>query len=146
MSYTISQIETAIVSALKASPTLSAACKTIASYHGELDALVSQAEQLIIQMPSIYVLYSGSVLSEIANRSYDEEASFTAVVIAKDLRGDQNLKNAMYPILEEIKNTLIDKTFNLDIEPMKPDRIEATLITKLLSIYSFDFKSSFSRD
>lgn len=142
--YTIEQIEDALISKLQASATLSLLCKTIASYHGEIDDLVSLTSQLTIPLPAVYVLYGGSVFDEAANRSYDDEMTFTIVVIAKDLRGDQKLRAAMYPILEEVRTVLIDNTLDLDIEPIHPIRIEPTLITKLFSIYSFDIKTSLS--
>lgn len=142
--YTIEQIEDAIIAKLQASAPLAAMCKTIASYQGEIDDLIAQTSQLIIPLPAVYVLYGGSDYDELANRSYDDEMTFTVIPIAKDLRGDQKLKAAMYPILKEIKAVLIDNSLGLDIEPIHPVRIEPTLITKLFSIYSFDIKTSFS--
>ena len=144
MPYTITQIEDAIVAELQGSATLASLCKVISSYHGEIDDLVSQVSQLTIALPAVYVLYGGSAYDETANRSYDDEMDFTVIVIAKDLRGDQKLRAAMYPILEEIKTVLIDNELDLDIEPIHPVRIEPTLITKLFSIYSFDIKTSLS--
>lgn len=144
MSYTITQIEDAIVAELKASNVLTALNATIASYHGEIDDLIKLAGQLTIKLPAIYALYGGSSFDESANRSFDDEMHFTIVAIAKDLRGDDKLKAAMYPILEEIKAILIDNNIDLNIEPLHPLRIEPSLITKLFSIYSFDLKTSFS--
>lgn len=144
MGYAITQIEDAIVAKLQASGVLTALNATIASYHGEIDDLVKQAGQLTVKLPAIYVLYGGSNFDESANRSYDDEMSFTVIVIAKDLRGDAKLKAAIHPILEELKTVLIDNNLDLDIEPLHPLRIEPSLITKLFSIYSFDFKTSFS--
>ena len=144
MAYTISQIHDAIVAELAGSATLDALCETISSYHGEIDDLVSQVAQLTVPIPAVYVLYGGSNYDEVANRSYDEEMAFTVIAIAKDLRGDAKLQAAMYPILEELKATLIDNNLELDIEPIHPIRIEPTLITKLFSIYIFDVKTSFS--
>lgn len=142
--YTITNIEDAIVSALQGSGYLISACRTIASYHGEIDGLVSEARQLIIPMPAVYVVYGGSEFVESANRSFDDEMTFTVIVIAKDLRADAKLKAAIYPILEEVKTVLIDNNLNLDIDPLHPERIEPTFISKMFSIYSFDIKTYFS--
>ena len=144
MTYPISEIHDAIANELQGTAGLSALCKTIAGYHGELDDLIGQASQLIIPLPAVYVLYGGSTFDESANRSFDDEMEFTIIAIAKDLRGDQKLKAAMYPILEEIKTALIDNDLNLNIEPLHPIRIEPTLITKTFSVYSFDIKTMFS--
>lgn len=142
--YTIAQIEDAIVVELQASAVLTALNTTIDSYHGEIDDLVKMSGQLTIKLPAIYVLFGGAAYSEPANRSYDKELSFTVIAIAKDLRGDDKLKAAMYPILQEIEAVLVDNALDIDIEPMHPLRVEPELITKLFSIYSFDFKTSFS--
>lgn len=144
MSYTISQIHDAIVDELKGSATLASLCKTIDSYHGEIDDLISQVAQLMVPMPAVYVLYDGTNYEEVANRSYDKALSFTIIAITKDLRGNEKLKAAMIPILDELETVLIDNNLDLDIEPLHPQRIEASLITKLFSIYSFDLKTSFS--
>lgn len=145
MSYRIEDIEDAIVNALKASP-LTGIAKIIGSYHGEIDALIEQVKQLTIPMPAVYVLYTGSDFPETANLSFDDIQTFTIVSIAKDLRGNESLRAAIYPILDTLKDTLVGNNLNLNIEPLKPKRIEATLVTKLFSIYSFDIETSFSMD
>lgn len=144
MRYTIAQIEDAILAKLQESAALMALCKTVASYHYELATLVSQAEQLTVPVPAVYTIYGGSDFDEPANRSYDDAMNFTVIVIAKDLRGNDKLRAAVYPILEEVKTALIDNDLGLDIEPLQPVRIEPTLITRIFSIYSFDIKTSFS--
>lgn len=145
MSYKIEDIEDAIVNALKASP-LAAIVKTIDSYHGEIDTIIEQVKQLTIPLPAVYVLYAGSDFPETANLSFDDNLTFTVVSIAKDLRGKEKLRAAIYPILDTLKETLIGNNLNLNIEPLKPKRIEATLVTRLFSIYSFDIETSFSMD
>lgn len=145
MSYKIEDIEDAIVNALKASP-LAAIAKTIDSYHGEIDTIIDQVKQLTMPMPAVYVLYAGSVFTEPANRSYDDEQTFTIIFIAKDLRGNEKLRAAIYPMIEAGKTALIDNNLNLNIEPLHPLRVEATFVTRAFSIYSFDIKTSFSID
>lgn len=143
--HTIMEIEDAIVTTLKASP-LAAICKVIDSYHGEIDDLAGEAKQLLIQLPAAFVLYAGSHFNEVANRSFDDEMVFTIAAVAKDLRGRANLRTGIYEILESMKDTLIDNNLGLDIEPLHPISIEATLITRAFSIYSFDIKTSMSLD
>ena len=144
MAYTITQIEDAIVAKLQASAVLTALNATIASYHGEIDDLVKQAKQLTVKLPAIYTLYGGSNFDESANRSFDDEMSFTVIVIAKDLRGDAKLEAAMYPILEEIKTVLIDNDLGLNIEPLHPIGIDSLLVTKMFSIFAVEFKTLIS--
>lgn len=144
--YTITQIEDAIIAELKAAAGLTALCPAdrITPYHGEIDLLVKQIEQLTIALPAIYGIYGGSGYVEDANRSYSEEFNYSVVCVAKDLRGNEKLKAAIYPILEEMKSALIDNNLDLNIEPLHPVRIDPTLITRFFSIYSFDIKTSFS--
>jgi len=143
--YTIAEIEDAIVAALKASP-LQDICRTIDAYHGEIDDLAGEVKQLLVQMPAVFVLYAGSRFGETANRSFDDEMTFTCVAVAKDLRGRAHLRAGIYEILEALKAALIDQDLGLDIEPLHPIGIEATMVTRAVSIYSFDIRTGFSLD
>ena len=141
--YMISEIEDKIITALQGSGLVDI-CKTISSYHGEIDDIVAEVMQLKISMPAALVLYGGSRFDETANRSFDDEMQFSIVFIAKDLRGRENLKTGIYAMLEAAKATLVDNDLGLNIEPLHPISIEAAMITKLFSIYVFDIKTSFS--
>lgn len=141
--YTIGQIEDAIISELQGSA-LGAVCRTIAVYHGEINDLTAKAGQLMSQLPAVYLLYAGSDFEEPANLSFDDIRTYMVVCMAKDLRGDLNLRAAIYPMLESIKSTLIGNNLGLDIEPLKPRKIEAVMVTGIISIYSFDIETSIS--
>ncbi|MFH2011682.1 MAG: phage protein Gp37 [Pseudomonadota bacterium] len=144
MAYTIADIEDAIVDALKDSG-LADIANTIDSYHGEVEDLVGEVKRLIIPLPAIFVLYGGSQFDETANRSFDDEQTFTIISIAKDLRGrGTSLRTGIYEMIEIQKTTLIDNNLDLDIEPLHPIRIDPLAITKGLSIYGFDLKTSLS--
>ncbi|HRZ28694.1 MAG TPA: DUF1834 family protein [Spirochaetota bacterium] len=144
--HTIQEIEDKIIAELKASG-LSSTVKNISTYHGELDSLVGEIRQMTISFPAILVLYGGSQFSEPANRSYDDEAIFTVVIIAQDLRGRDKLRTGIYPILETLKDTLIDNDLGCrDIDPLHPISIEAILVTSQFSVYALDLRTIFSRD
>ncbi len=145
MAYAIADIEDAIVAALKASP-LQNICRTIDTYHGEIDDLVGEVRRLTVPLPAVFVLYTGSVFDEKANRSFDDEQTFTIVAVARSLRSRAELREGMYEILEAVKAALIDKDLDLAIEPLHPISIEASLVTKEISVYSFDIRTSFSLD
>jgi phage gp37-like protein len=145
LSYTITEIEDAIVAQLKASDLIHV-CKTIDSYGGELDDLITEAETLIIPFPVTLALFSGSIFDEVANRSFDEELTFTMVNMAKSLRSRAQVKTGIYEILEIEKAVLKNNNLGLNIEPLHPKKIEAILSTKIFSIYTFDFKTSQSLD
>lgn len=143
--YTILEIETAILDALGASE-MAHVARTIEPYHGEVEALVAEVKQLIAPTPAVYVIYVGSIFDESANRSFDDEQTFSIIHIAKDLRGNAQLRAAIYPMLEITKSALIDNNLGLNIEPLHPVRIDPVAVTRAFSIYGFDVKTSFSMD
>ena len=143
--YLIEQIEDEIIKALQASA-LKDLCPTIGSYHGELNDLVKEVSTLTLPLPAVLVVFEGAAFSEPANLSFDDEPTFTIVSIAKDLRGRMASNAGIYEILEIQKTTLIGNNLGLKlIMPLKPQKIEIHLITKTISVYSFDFKTQFSR-
>lgn len=144
--YTVEDIEDFILAALKSS-TLAQTVKTIETYHGELEMLMEEIKRLTVSLPACFVLYGGSKFTETANRSYDDEPTYTIVLISKDLRGRSQLRTGMYAMLEIVKDTLIDNDFGCkNIEPLHPVAIEPVLVTKEFSVYAFDVKTLFSRD
>lgn len=139
--YTIEAIEDKILAALKASA-LATACKTVDTYHGEVDELVQELKKLIITLPATFVLFAGSKFT--GSGSYDDEMQFSIVFIAKDLRGRDSLRTGMYALLEIAKSTLINNDLGCkDIEPLHPESIAPILVTKEFSVYVFDMKTSF---
>ncbi len=145
MSYDIDVIEDKIVEALKGSD-LGGIARTIDSYHGEIEDLIAEVQQMIAPVPAVYVLYSGSEFAEHANRSYDERPVFSIVVVAKSLRSRGDLKDSIYSMLKIVKTALIDKDFDLDIDPLNPLKVEAVLVLKVFSVYKFDVRTWFSLD
>lgn len=147
MRYKIEDIEEAVMTALENGKT-SESCKTIDSYHGEVDDLIDEfkAGRILKSLPAVFVLYAGSAFIESANRSFDEEMNFSVVLMARNLRDKKDLSGAMYPLIEGVKQDLIDNDFELNIEPAHPVSIEAVMVAKGLSIYRFDIKTSFSMD
>lgn len=141
--YKIQQIEDAILLALRSS-TLQSVCRTIDTYHGEIEDLVSQVGQMTVSMPAAFVHYKGSQFTESANRSFDDEQTFAIVLIAKDLRGDKELRAGIYQMLEIVKSALIDNNLNMNIEPLHPMEIYLIATSRAFSIMGFDIKTSFS--
>ncbi len=144
--YSIKRIEDAIVLDLQELDELAEKCKTIAAYGGQLEALVSQVSQLPVSMPAVYILYAGSDFTQPANQSYDDEMSFSAVVVAKDLRGRDAMRVGIYEILELLKGELIGNDLGLEIEPFHPQRIDPVMMTDKFSIYTFTFQTNISVD
>ncbi len=107
---------------------------------------VDQIEKLTAPLPAVWAAYGGSVFTEAANRSFDDEMIFNLLVAAKDLSGRTAAAQGAYAILEKLKTLLIDNNLGLDIEPIHPVSIDAILVTNRLAIYGFRIKTSFSMD
>ena len=144
--YSVADIEDQVIAKLKASAPLAAICQTIESYGGQLDSLTRDVPSLSIFLPAVLILYSRSGFSEPANRSFDEEMTFTAVIIDKNLRGLADLRTGAYSLLGLVRAVLIDNNLDLNIEPIHPISIEAIWISEEMAVYGFDFKTSQSLD
>lgn len=144
--YTISEIETAIVNGIRGNAEAASLAPTIGPYHGEIEDIAAEVARMTIPLPAVLVLYAGSAFTEPANRSYDDEMSFDIVVICKNLSGREGQKDAIYPVLEAIKEALIDQTFGLDIEPIRPRAIDPVAVMKAFSVYAFTVGTSFSME
>jgi len=144
--YTVQQVEDQVITVLKADQDLAAACPTIQAYGGQLDALLRDAPRITVMTPAVLVLYSGSRFAEVANRSYDEDMTFSAVVITRNLRGLADLRTGAYDLLQKIRSILIDSDLGMDIEPLHPVSVEALLIMEEMAVYAFDFKTGQSLD
>ena len=143
--YAIEDIEDAIVKALAESD-LAETCSTIDHYSGSIDDLVEEMKRKPAQKPAVFVLYTGSRFSQPANRSYDDEQTYSVIAIVRDHRGADARRSGIYAVLEIIKAALIDNDLGMDIEPLDPLGIELVEIAERVSIYAFSCKTSFSID
>lgn len=141
--YSIEDIEDAIVQALAASD-LEDTCGTIDHFSGSIDDLVEEMKKKPAQKPAVFVLYTGSMFHQPANRSYDDEQNYSVIAIVRDHRGGDARRSGIYAVLEIVKATLIDNDLGMDIEPLEPLGIELVEIAERVSIYAFSCKTRFS--
>jgi phage gp37-like protein len=113
------------------------------AYGGEIDKLVAEVEILAVNMPAVYILYTGSDFSG-SRSSWDDNLTVSVVVVAKDLRGRKSARVGVYEILEILKSELIDNDLDLDIEPLSPVKILPVMTSDKFSIYLFALKTFFS--
>ena len=146
MSYTIQEIEDALVAAMQTDDGVSGACKTLESYSGDAADLVGQIEQLTVPLPAVWAVYNGSAFNESASNSFDDEMKFVLLVAAKDLRGRVAAAQGVYEILESLKTLFIGKNLGLDINPLRPISIDPVVVTNRLAIYGFILRTYFSMD
>ena len=143
--YKIADIQDPLVKALQDYAGLKAICPMIDAYGGEIDLLLENLKTYTGPVPATYVFYAGSVFGG-GSGTYDETPTFTIVTVAKDLRGGSALQGAAYAIIEQQKEAVINNNLGLDIEPFRPVKVEATMITNMFSVYSFDIQTFFSMD
>lgn len=141
MSYTIAQLHDACIAWLKSSP-LRGVCATIDTYNGEAQQLVDDVKTMVIDFPAALVLYGGSTFEAQGSSPYLDNASLTVVLVAKDLRGGDDVKDSMYAMLEQVKK-MKDQALGLDISPLRLDRIRLLAATHVYSIYAVDFATVF---
>lgn len=141
MNYKISDIHDAALSWLKLS-TLKNVCSTIESYNGEAQALIDDVKSMLIDFPAALVLYGGSSFDAQGSNPYIDNFGLTVVVVAKDLRGGEDVKASMYAMLEEVKK-MRDQTLGLEIAPLVLARIRLLAATNIYIIYAVDFSTVF---
>jgi phage gp37-like protein len=139
----IKDVEDAVLATLQAATDLTAVCKNVDAYGGEIDKLMAQVEILTVNMPAVYVLYAGSDFAG-SRSSWDDNMTVSIVVVAKDLRGRKSQRVGVYEILEILKAELIDNDLGLDIEPLEPVKILPVMTSDKFSIYLFALKTFFS--
>jgi len=134
--YTIAEIETAMLNALKASD-LNAVCKKIAAYNGEISLLLEEIQDFLIPEPSLYTLYTGS---DYDNERGVERQTFSLVMIAKKL-------SEVYDLKEKTHAATYNNDFGLgNLLPFKPIKVELLLSTPDHAAYGFHIETFFSID
>lgn len=141
MTYSILQLHDAALVWLKAS-TLKNVCATIESYNGEAQDLIEDVKSMTIDYPAALVLYGGSAFAAQGSSPYLDNFGLTIVLVAKDLRGGEDVKASMYAMLEEVKK-MKDQALGLEISPLALTRIRLLRATHIYSIYAVDFSTVF---
>jgi len=142
--YTITEIEDAIISTLKASE-MGAYCKKIDSYQIEGGDLEEQIRLFSLQLPCALVMFSGGEFSHQLSGVQDEEMSFSILVCAQSMRGGGDPRRGAvgtYQMLDDLRSTLSGQTCGLQIAPLLPVRRAPEVNTKMFSAYSIEFKTS----
>jgi phage gp37-like protein len=141
--YTITEIEDAIITTLKASD-MGAYCKKIDSYQIEGGDLEEQIRIFTGQLPCALVIYSESIFEHFPNKQQTEEMTFSILVCAQSLRGGGESRRGgigVYKMLEDLRSILTGQRVGLTIDPLMPMRRRAEINTKNFSAYSMDFRT-----
>ena len=143
MSYTITEIEDAIIATLKASE-MGAYCKKIDSYQIEGGDLEEQIRIFAGQMPCALVVYTRAGYAHHPNKQQDKEMIFSILVCAQSMKGSGEARRATvgtYKMLDDLRSTLTGEKCGLTIDPLMPVREAAEVNTKMFSAYSMEFRT-----
>ena len=142
--YTITEIEDAIITTLKASE-MGAYCKKIDSYQIEGSDLEEQIRLFSGQLPSLLIVYSGGEFNHFLSGIQDKSITFSILVCAQSLRGKGEPRRGLagaYQMLDDLRKALTNNNLGLNIDPLLPVREAAEINTKMFSAYSMEFKTS----
>jgi phage gp37-like protein len=138
----LNDIESALISAIRVDPTLSAYTKTVDSYQGNLGEDIAKMTAL---MPAIFALYSGARrISESVGRNavLHEELTWGLIVCAKDLRGEKYARteaSGVYQMIDALETLLFGNRLGMDISPFMPNRNYLIHTSKSLSIFGCEY-------
>jgi len=156
MSYTIEQIEDAIIAKLaplkvgyetkEGDPAIYATVRTIKSYQGELDTEeeISRATRMF---PSILAVYGGSEYEEHGSRKV-EIMRFILFVCDKSLRTEEEARRGgsqnpgTYAMLNGARDLLYGSRLDKEIYPLKLLREAAVWLGKGISVYSAEYETA----
>lgn len=142
MSYTITGIEDAIISYLKASA-MNSYCKKIDSYQIEGGDLEEQIRIFAGHLPCVLVVYSGGEFQHPPSRQ-EKTMKFSILVCAQSMRGGGDVRRGgvgTYKMLDDLRQALTGQRCGLDIDSLTPTRETAEINTKMFSAYSMEFET-----
>ncbi|MDA8173341.1 MAG: DUF1834 family protein [Nitrospiraceae bacterium] len=146
---TFQDIENAIIVALQGLSVF----KVVKTYAGEASG---EIEQLPIQFPSAFVVYSGSKYEWADTKTGMETATFNVLVCARSARTilgginedtRENAATGAYALLNAVIPALAWKDLGLALSvPVEPVGIRLLAATKTTVIYALELEAAFDRD
>lgn len=119
--------------------------KKVAPYSGDIEDVLTKVRL----WPSAFVVYTGSMVIEETNATYEKEMFFTVLVCAKDLRGEVEARRetqGLYELLEAIHSKLAGKTGEeLGLSGLKyiePREDRLIYMDKGRVIFGFEFQAN----
>ncbi len=134
------QIEDAIINEVR---TRVPYLRTVETYAGQLEDDISK---LPVRFPAVFIAYGGSDFSWLDGPSYQEKATFSALLCAKSLRGQEAARKepqGAYSLIRDVLAALTNRDFGLGIERLSPTRASLVFVSGTLAVYGIDFQTSF---
>jgi phage gp37-like protein len=143
MSYTITEIEDAIIETLKTS-VMGGYCKKIDSYQIEGGDIEDQIRIFAGHLPCALVVYFSGDFAHHPNKQQDKEMVFSILVCAQSMRGGGESRRGSigaYKMLDDLRSILTGQRVGLTIDPLIPVSEKSEVNTKMFSAYSMDFRT-----
>lgn len=100
--------------------------------------------------PSVFVAISGGTYKKIGQVSFKHEVSIFLSVEFKNLKGEEERRKGIYPILEAVILTLTLQTLGLTIDPLLPENLqnvtEENDAKAGLIVFQIEFKTGYMID
>lgn len=144
MSYTIEQIEDALITELNALKT-SLGVRTVKTYQGELEE--ADIKRLVALFPAIYVVYGGSEYNPHGDRKV-EWMTYHLFVCDKNLRAEEEARRGgtqnpgTYALLNAARDLLYGDRLSLDIYPLRLVRESAVWFGNGISVYGAEYRTA----
>ena len=145
MSYTIEQIEDAIISELESLKS-SLGIRAIKTYQDELES-EDEIKRLVMLFPAIYVVYGGSRYEDLGARKVQHMA-YHLIVCDKNLRSEAEARRGglenpgTYAMLDAIRDALCGSQLSMEIFPINLIREEPVWFGDGISIYGAEYETA----
>lgn len=150
MTEMISQIETAIITAVKTAAGMSY-LKSIDSYGGQFDEDIAE---VIRSYPAVWVSYAGGQKPKpLGVDKWLVPATFVTFVAARNVRNERATRSGAagevgtYQILSDLRTLLMRQDFGLAIDHLQPGAVRTLYNTRIrgqaLSVFSQEWSTSF---
>lgn len=134
------QIEDKIIEEIKARVTY---IKTVETYAGQLQGDIAR---LPVNLPAAFVLYGGSEFELVDGPNHREQPTFSIALCASNLRGRAEGRKGgqgAYDMVKDVLRALVNKDFGLDIERLRPLRVQLLFANATMTIYGVDLVAGF---
>lgn len=134
------QVEGKIIAELKLKVTY---LRTVETYAGQLEGDI---KNLPVKFPAAFVVYGGSEFKPVDGPNHREQAEFTVIVCAKNLRGGEKARkdaHGAYAMVKDVLAALTNRDFGLDLERLRPVRAALVFAGVGIAVYGVDFQTGF---
>lgn len=134
------QIEDRIIEELKKRVSY---LETVETYAGQLQGEIAS---LPVKLPAAFVIYGGSEFEPVDGPNHREQPTFSVALCASNLRGRAEGRKddkGAYDLVKDALRALTNKDFGLDIERLRPVRVQLLIANETMTMYGIDLMAGF---